>query len=250
MKQTIFKDFVEPRKSAKKWLFLPMSLLLHGLVAVAVIIVPFVNAGELPEMRIHSVYMVTPPPPPTPPPAASRPKGSSKPKPNKPDKPAEPKPIPTGRIVMPIDVPTEIPEESFEDIGIPGGSEFGVPGGVEGGVDDGVIGGVIPTVGTDPSNMNIRRVGTIEKPKLIRKISPVYPTVALKARTQGTVLVEAVTDIYGRVIKVNVISGHPLLRRAASDAVYKWVYEPYVINGMPRPVVFTVSVVFRLDGLN
>jgi protein TonB len=62
----------------------------------------------------------------------------------------------------------------------------------------------------------------------------------------GVVIFEATTDVYGRVIGVKVLRSIPLLDQAAVDAVRQWVYEPMVINGRPRPVVFTVTVTFQL----
>jgi len=44
---------------------------------------------------------------------------------------------------------------------------------------------------------------------LIKQIKPVYPQIALTARIQGVVIIEAMTDIYGRVRQARVISGHP-----------------------------------------
>ena len=38
----------------------------------------------------------------------------------------------------------------------------------------------------------------------------------------------------------------PLLDQAAVDAVRQWVYEPLIINGRPRGVIFTVTVRFAL----
>ena len=42
-------------------------------------------------------------------------------------------------------------------------------------------------------------------------------------------------------------SGPPPLRAASIDAVRRWVYEPYIIDGKPKPVRFTVMLRFRLD---
>jgi protein TonB len=83
--------------------------------------------------------------------------------------------------------------------------------------------------------------------KLIRRVTPIYPSVALAARIQGVVIVEATTDIYGRVREARVVSGQPLLNDAALQAVRQWVYEPYLSNGIPRPVTFTVTVTFSLS---
>jgi len=43
-----------------------------------------------------------------------------------------------------------------------------------------------------------------------------------------------------------VLRSIPLLDEAALEAVRKWMYEPMVINGRPRGVVFTVTVQFVL----
>jgi protein TonB len=38
-----------------------------------------------------------------------------------------------------------------------------------------------------------------------------------------------------------------MLDQAAMDAVRQWVYEPTELNGVPVPVVMTVTVNFRLN---
>ncbi|MCK4495623.1 MAG: energy transducer TonB, partial [Candidatus Aminicenantes bacterium] len=38
----------------------------------------------------------------------------------------------------------------------------------------------------------------------------------------------------------------PLLDQAAKDAVRQWLFEPMVINGRPRGVIFSVTVIFKL----
>lgn len=90
-------------------------------------------------------------------------------------------------------------------------------------------------------------VTSIKRPRLIRKVNPVYPEEALKEKVQGIVELEAIADVYGRVAELKVLSGPQLLRAASIDAVRRWVYEPYIIDGKPKPVRFTVMVRFRLD---
>lgn len=92
----------------------------------------------------------------------------------------------------------------------------------------------------------VRAVGRIQPPKLIRQVEPVYPDVARKARVDGVVILEATTDIYGRVQNVKILRSIPLLDQAAVDAVRQWIYEPLIIEGEPRPVTFTVTVRFQL----
>ncbi|MCX7974942.1 MAG: energy transducer TonB [Candidatus Aminicenantes bacterium] len=68
----------------------------------------------------------------------------------------------------------------------------------------------------------------------------------MQARIEGVVILEATTDIYGRVQNVKVIRSVPLLDQAAIDAVRQWIYEPMIINGRPRGVIFIVTITFQL----
>jgi TonB family protein len=106
-----------------------------------------------------------------------------------------------------------------------------------GGVVGGVAGGVVKAGGG----------AKVKPPKLVTEVQPVYPEVARQARVEGLVILEATTDSYGRVVEAKVLRGVPLLDQAAIDAVKQWVYEPMVIDGKPRPVVFTVTMRFQLD---
>jgi len=112
---------------------------------------------------------------------------------------------------------------------------------VLGGVVGGVLGGVVGEV-----EAPVRAIGEIKQPKLIHRVEPLYPEIARQARVEGYVIIEATTDIYGRVDRVHVLKSIPLLDQAAIDAVRQWVYEPMVINGRPRGVIFTVNVTFSL----
>jgi protein TonB len=116
-----------------------------------------------------------------------------------------------------------------------------VVGGVLGGVVGGVLGGVVGEV-----EAPVRAIGEIKAPRLTKKVDPLYPEIARQARVEGVVIVEATTDIYGRVQNVKVLRSIPLLDQSAIDAVRQWQYEPMIINGRPRGVIFTVTVRFQL----
>ncbi len=93
----------------------------------------------------------------------------------------------------------------------------------------------------------VRAVGEIKPPKLIKKVEPSYPAIAKQAHVEGVVILEATTDIYGRVVNTKILRSIPLLNQAAIDAVEQWVYEPMIIDGEPRGVIFTVTCTFKLD---
>lgn len=94
----------------------------------------------------------------------------------------------------------------------------------------------------------VEKIVSVKNPVLIKKVKPVYPKVALRRKITGVVKIEAVCDIYGKVVKTNVISGNPILSNAAIKALKQWVYEPFLINNKPKPVRFTVIVKYNLDG--
>lgn len=66
---------------------------------------------------------------------------------------------------------------------------------------------------------------------LLQSVKPVYPAQAQQAHVQGTVVLSAVIGKDGSVESVKVVSGHPLLTQAAVDAVRRWRYKPYYLNG-------------------
>jgi TonB family protein len=146
------------------------------------------------------------------------------------------------------------PEVSGSVGGVEGGVEGGVSGGVAGGVKGGVEGGVAKTVGALDIQAEkqfegdaVRAVGETKPPKLIKEVDPVYPEIARQVWVEGVVILEAKTDEYGNVVDVRVLRSIPLLDQAAIDAVRKWKYEPLVVDGKPRKVLFTVAVRFALD---
>lgn len=89
-------------------------------------------------------------------------------------------------------------------------------------------------------------VGPEDRPKLVKRISPVYPKTALEKNIEGTVILNLTVDTKGKVKKLGVVRGNLLLRKAAIDAVTQWEYEPYIVRGRAKEVIFTVSVTFSL----
>lgn len=85
-----------------------------------------------------------------------------------------------------------------------------------------------------------------KQPRLLYKVNPEYPKEAVKARIDGKIEVDATTDINGNVVEATAANGPAVLREAAVNAVKQWKYEPYVIDGVKKPVSFTVIVAFNL----
>ena len=73
-------------------------------------------------------------------------------------------------------------------------------------------------------------------------LSIIIHTVILAA----VVIIEATIGPDGRVTDTKVLRSIPLLDQAAVDAVKQWTYTPTLLNGVPVPVIMTVTVNFTL----
>jgi protein TonB len=83
---------------------------------------------------------------------------------------------------------------------------------------------------------------------LIFRVQPDYPALARQVQVQGQVVLRAMISREGTIENLQVLSGHPMLVRAAVDAVRQWRYRPYVLNDEPVAVETEVKVNFVLSG--
>lgn len=88
------------------------------------------------------------------------------------------------------------------------------------------------------------RLSELSLAQLLRRVDPVYPKIALLSGVQGEVKLHAIIARDGRIMSLSVINGHPLLVRAAEDAVSQWRYRPYYLNGEPVEVETFITVHF------
>ncbi|HWR54724.1 MAG TPA: energy transducer TonB, partial [Bryobacteraceae bacterium] len=89
--------------------------------------------------------------------------------------------------------------------------------------------------------------GNVQQANLVRKVTPVYPPLAKQARIQGVVKFTAIIGSDGRITNLQMVSGHPLLVTAATEAVKQWVYRPTLLNGEPVEVITQIDVNFTLS---
>ena len=82
--------------------------------------------------------------------------------------------------------------------------------------------------------------------RLIFSTPAQYPPVARQIRVEGEVVLSLDVDASGKVTDAKVVSGAPMLRTAALDAVRRWKYEPATLGDKPVPCTETVKVAFRL----
>jgi protein TonB len=104
------------------------------------------------------------------------------------------------------------------------------------------IGRATPSqVRVTPSRKPVISSGVMEGRKL-SAAEPRYPTIAIAARVQGTVVLAATISRTGTIENLRAVSGPPMLRPAAEEAVQTWHYRPYLLNGEPVEVETTITV--------
>ena len=82
--------------------------------------------------------------------------------------------------------------------------------------------------------------------KLLRRVTPVYPSLARQARVGGLVRLRAIISEDGSGRRLEVLSGHPLLVGSAVEAVKRWLYRPTLLNRRAVAVITQIDVNFRL----
>jgi TonB family protein len=93
----------------------------------------------------------------------------------------------------------------------------------------------------------VRVGGNIRVPTKLKDVRPVYPPAAELAGIQGVVIIEATIGVDGRVGGAKVLRSIPELDEAALEAVRQWEFTTTELNGVPVPVITTVSVNFSLQ---
>ena len=215
------------------------------------VLIPLIYTEALPKAQLMTFLAAPPPPPPPPPPPAA----------------AAPAPRIIHRVsaedIMraPTVIPKTIaqvkdePEPPPNAGGVVGGVPGGVPGGQMGGVLGGVIGGVLSAATPPPpppppkpqTPKRIRVGGQVESARLIFQPKPEYPPLAKMARIQGVVRLDAIISKDGTIQDLKVLQGHPLLVKAALDAVQRWRYQPTLLNGEAVEVSTEIDVNFTLS---
>ncbi len=235
MPGTMFQELVSPHARARgNWYTLPLSFLAHTAIIAILVVVPLIATDVLPMPRMALQYInsdFTPVVPAQPPPAPRR--------------DATPPPVGPAAPSVPVVAPDGIGVEN--GVIIDQGTIATQP-------IDGVIGGLgtpqnvveAPPV-VAPPVVPLRPGGLIKPPVRTRYAAPEYPEMARRNRVEGTVIIEAIIGIDGRIESARVLRSSPLLDSAALAAVRAWEYTPTLLNGNPTPVIMTITVRFDLN---
>jgi len=115
--------------------------------------------------------------------------------------------------------------------------------------DDAGLSGLVasPASTAQPVLARIRISQGVSQGLLIKRVQPKYPANALAGHAQGAVQIEATVDKEGKVVNPKVVSGDPILARAALEAVRQWRYKPYYLDGEPVEIQTQITINFKLN---
>ncbi len=219
------------KSKSKYWMVL--TTILCGSVIGVMVLIPLIYPEALPKAAMATL-LVAPPPPPQVHQVIVKPQ------------------MMNNQLTAPTRIPKQIKMVAEKEA--PPSAGFGVAGmeGMGGGAPGGVIGGLFggsaaPVVKAAPPKKIAISQG-VAQGLLLQKVSPIYPAIAKAARMQGTVVLQATISKSGEIQNLRVISGPAMLQQSALQAVSRWRYKPYMLNGEPVEVETTVNVVFSLGG--
>jgi periplasmic protein TonB len=102
----------------------------------------------------------------------------------------------------------------------------------------------VPTAAPVPEMLKVSQ--GVTQGMLLKRVQPVYPHAALQMRIAGSVQLQAVIGKSGSISSVKVLSGDPILAKAAVDAVKQWRYKPYMLDGDAVDIQTQITVNFKL----
>jgi protein TonB len=233
------------QRSRRSW----MTLTSFGVQAVVVgilLLLPLVRPVALPFMRPLPTPISMAPPPGAPP-VTQHQRATTTAQSNLAD----------NILIMPREVPRDIaminetaapPQLSFNDLGVRGGTGDGARDGVWRSIADSLNRATLAPASLPAVTVRPPRVSHMMEGNLIRRVQPEYPPLARSARIQGQVVLAAIISKEGTIENLRVLEGHPMLVRAAIDAVSQWRYRPYILNNEPVEVETRITVNFSLSG--
>jgi periplasmic protein TonB len=230
----------------------------QAMVVTFLILVPMIWPEVLPAARAF-VTIVPPPPafkPPPPPGSTSvqpRARGAAAKIALPWQPPTQPRFVPTGVAkIDDADLELAMTGPAFPGSQIPGATYSSGPGVFGGSGTSPVIPPPSPRPPDppqtkQPTTTRIVQTSELDPAQILKRVAPVYPEMAKRMRVSGTVELRGIIGTDGHIRELKVLGGHPLLVKAAVDAVSQWIYKPTRLTGQPVEVDAPILVIFRLN---
>lgn len=215
-----------------------VAFAVNTMILAALVTIPLIYPEALPK-QFMNILMVAPPPP-----------------------PAAPKPLPQQQtqafhgqrelVGINLTAPSRMPTGIHQTRDVEGppadgpismdNGNTGIPGGDPFGHGGGKPAVVVHEERRGPLTISLG----VAEGMVVQRVTPRYPPIAVAARVQGTVVLQAIITKSGTIASLRVVGGTAMLQQAALDAVSQWRYRPYLLDGQPVDVETTINVVFKL----
>lgn len=220
------------------------SFTVEALLVSALLIVPLIYPEGLPKLKLIVALATPEPPPALPAPAPQR--AAAAPPSNL---------AADGHVIEPLSIPLSTARISEGSAPAPVGiAGIWIPGGLGERWSRNPVwssiasaASIAPPLSPTPVARPPRLSHAMEA-YLVHRVQPEYPPLAKSVRVQGEVVLQAVISRDGTIENLQVLRGHPMLVRAAVDAVRQWRYRPYLLNGEAVEVETQITVNFVLSG--
>ena len=227
---------VRSRALDRRFSWLSFSLAVHS-AALAAVLAASLTATSVPDsapkMMIAFIPVAPPPALGTPNPAPARPRAAA---PATSRAPVAAIPVVAPRVIPDTIVPVETTELRDADLRPVIGSK-----------DD---------IGTGPASSDaigpdsagpLPIANGVKAPVVIRRVEPIYPMVALRAKMAGTVVLQCIIDKSGKIRDAHVVSStFAAFEQPATDAVQQWLFAPGTLRGQPVDTIFELTVKFQV----
>jgi protein TonB len=237
------QSFLEVSPSGKRSASVLVSVVAQLFLLFVLIAIPVFYTHGLPEHFLKAFVLA-----PSPPRAASSPESQTAAKSVKSQSRLLNIQNLVSRPILPLQLHVAVLSGPAPELGVPGGSYSADDNGLPGVIGSTSISS--PPPAPEPakpiSSKPLRIGGHAEEANLIYKVMPIYPPLAKSARVEGSVEFTAFISKEGMIENLQLVRGHPLLVKAAKEAVLQWRYRPTLLNGVSVEVVTDITVNFRL----
>jgi periplasmic protein TonB len=233
-------DTAEARRERRtKRRALIASIILQALIVTVLVLFPLFGKGE----NIASTIYV-----PVPPYSLGKPHTAGKPAPRQQHAPPR-----SWQVFQPTFIAQTIAtHDDRRDVADNQTSADGdyIPGAPEGQAIPGALPIVNSHAETPPPPEQPKRIRvsqSVIEARLVRKVQPAYPILAIQVRREGRVELHAIIAKNGSIESLEVVSGDPMFLQSALAAVRDWRYQPTLLNGQPVEVDTTIVVIYTLS---
>jgi len=103
------------------------------------------------------------------------------------------------------------------------------------------------TAAAPKPNLQVSQSQGVIPGRLLKKVAPLYPDLALNAGVSGDVVLLAVIGTDGRLHHLKAVSGNPMLREEAVAAARQWRYAPATLSGKPVASDTRITINFTIN---